>query len=401
MDSKILLVGNTGWYLYNFRLPLAKTLRDRGVEVVMVSPRDTYVERMQAEGFRWIELKMDRINLNPIHETAVIQRMAAIYRREKPSVVHHFTAKCVLYGTLAARMADVPGVVNAITGLGTIYVGRSWKAKALRLFVSGLYRRTLTAHRVRVIFQNPDDMEAFAKAGLIHPRKTKLIRSSGVNMDRFKPTPESQRAVSETRPPIVFCAARLTHSKGIHEYVEAARILKGRGVSARFQLAGDIDPGNPSPISQESLDAWKAEGVIEHLGHVDGMESYLSQAAIVALASYSEGVPRTLVEAAAMAKPIVTTDAPGCKEIVDPGVNGLRAPVRDSAAFADALETLLRDPALRVRMGEAGRKKAIAEFDERDVIRRTIDVYVELGAMRRTDLALAQKGPGGKTAVSG
>jgi glycosyltransferase involved in cell wall biosynthesis len=159
-------------------------------------------------------------------------------------------------------------------------------------------------------------------------------------------------------------------------------LLRERGVPARFQLAGDIDHGNPSAIPTQALEDWRQEGVVELLGHVEGMEDYLAAATVVALPSYREGVPRTLTEAAAMGKPIVTTDAPGCREIVDNGVNGLWVPVRDAVALADALERLIRDPELRQRMGEASRRKAVAEFDERDVIRRTIAVYEDLGVLR-------------------
>jgi glycosyltransferase involved in cell wall biosynthesis len=231
-----------------------------------------------------------------------------------------------------------------------------------------------------VIFQNPDDLREFQDAGLIVPQHTYLIRSSGVNTERFQPRPDADPA-NRGETPIVFTAARLTHAKGIYELVAAARLLRERGVKARFQLAGDIDHGNPTAVPEKSLESWREEGIVELLGHVRGMEDYLAAATVVALPSYREGVPRTLTEAAAMGKPIVTTDAPGCREIVDPGVNGLRVPVRDSVALADAIELLLKDPDLRRQMGEASRRKAIAEFDERDVIRRTVEVYEELGVL--------------------
>jgi glycosyltransferase involved in cell wall biosynthesis len=378
---KILFVSNTGWYLYNFRLPLARQLRERGAEVVMVSPPDEYVSRLEQAGFRWVELRMERRSMNPLWEAQAIGQLIRIFRTERPDAVHNFTIKCVLYGTIAARLSRNRAVVNALPGLGQVYTGRSWKARALRAVVNGLYRNLFRHPCCCVIFQNPDDLREFETSRLVVRERTYLIRSSGVDTERFRPRPDADPA-THGETPIVFTAARLTHSKGIYELIAAARLLRERGVPARFQLAGDIDHGNPTAIPAQALDDWRQEGVVELLGHVEGMEDYLAAATIVALPSYREGVPRTLTEAAAMGKPIVTTDAPGCREIVDNEVNGLRVPVRDAVALADAIERLLKDTELRHRMGEAGRRKAVAEFDERDVIRRTIAVYEDLGVLR-------------------
>ena len=318
--------------------------------------------------------------MNPFAEAQAVGQLVRIIRTERPDAIHNFTIKCVLYGTIAARICRIHAVVNALPGLGQVYTGRSWKARALRSVVSTLYRNLFRHRGCRVIFQNPDDLVEFRNAGLVVPERTHLIRSSGVDTERFRPRPGADPAVSGEAP-IVFTAARLTYAKGIYELVAAARLLRERGVAARFQLAGDIDHGNPTAIPEKALDDWRREGVVELLGHVEEMENYLGDATIVALPSYREGVPRTLTEAASMGKPIVTTDAPGCREIVDHEVNGLRIPVRDPVALADALERLLKDPDLRRRMGQASREKAVAEFDERDVIRRTIEVYETLGVL--------------------
>jgi glycosyltransferase involved in cell wall biosynthesis len=379
-SPRILFVSNTGWYLYNFRLSLARQLRDRGADIVMVSPPDEYVTRLEEAGFRWVELRMERRSMNPLWEANAVAQLVRIFRAERANAIHNFTIKCVLYGAIAARICRVRAVVNALPGLGQVYTGRSWKARALRSVVDGLYRSLFRHPGCRVIFQNPDDLREFQNAHLIVPQHTYLIRSSGVNTDRFRPRPEADLA-ARGEAPIVFTAARLTHAKGIYELVTAARLLRERGVVARFQLAGDIDHGNPTAIPPKALDDWRREGVVEILGHVEGMEDFLAAATLVALPSYREGVPRTLTEAAAMGKPIVTTDAPGCREIVDHGVNGLRVPVRDAVALADAIECLLKDPDLCRRMGEASRQKAVSEFDERDVIRRTIEVYEDLGVL--------------------
>lgn len=376
--TKILLVANTGWYLYNFRLPLARFLRERGVEAVLVSPRDTYVERLQAEGFRWIELDLDRRSVNPLNELLVIQRLAGIYRAERPAAVHHFTVKCVLYGTIAAKLSGVRAVVNAVTGLGHIFIGTGWKARILRPMVKWLYRNILTARRVCVVFQNPDDLKTFADFKFLVPDRTVLIRGSGVNLRRFVPRP----GLLDGQPsPTVLLAARLVAEKGVHEFVEAARLLKSRGVQATFQIAGSPDPGNPSSVAEKTLEAWRQEGAVDLLGHVEAMEDVMAGASLVVLPSYREGVPRTLLEAAAMGKAIVATDVPGCREAVIHEENGLLVPVRNAHALADAMERLLSDPDRRAQMGKVGRQKMVREFDDENVARRTIAVYETMGAL--------------------
>lgn len=373
---KIALVANTGWYLYNFRISLARFLRSRGVEVILVCPHDAYVEKLQIEGFRWVNLKLHRRSLNPILELLTVARLAVIYRREKPTAVHHFTSKCVLYGTIAAKLSGTRAVVNAVTGLGYVFVGSGWQARTLRPLIKIAFRQILSARRVRsVVFQNPDDLKIFVDSKLIISERSVLIRGSGVDLKRFAP----RSPWSEESLPVVLFAARLIGEKGVHQYVEAARLLKQRGVCARFQIAGAPDPGNPSSILERTCSEWRKEGVVELLGHVDGMDELIANASVVVLPSYyGEGVPRILLEAAAMAKPIVATNVPGCREAVDDGVTGLLVPVKDSAALAKALHGLLINGELRRRMGEAGRAKMIQEFDEDDVVQRTAALYLEM-----------------------
>lgn len=376
--KKILLVANTGWYLYNFRLPLARFLRSRGVEPVMVSPRDAYVERLQSEGFRWVEVTLNRRSRNPAREIFVIANLIRIYRAERPTAVHHFTIKCVLYGTIAAKITGIRAVVNAVTGLGPVFLGTDWKARALRPVLKWFYRNVLTARRVRVVFQNPDDLQTFTNLHLVIPDRTILIRGSGVDLLRFAPRPSHP---DEPPTPIVLFASRLIREKGIEEFVEAARLLKRRGVKAVFQVAGAPDPGNHSSVTESTLKSWQSEGLVDLLGHIDEMDDLIAQASLVVLPSYREGTPRILLEAAAMGKAIVATDAPGCREAVVHGENGLLVPVRNATALADAIQTLLEDPALRARMGEDGRRKMVQDFDCDDVARRTGQVYATIGAL--------------------
>ena len=371
----MVLFANTAWYLYNFRLPLARALRDRGLEPLFVAPPDQYVDSLRAEGFRFEPLRLGRASTNPFSELLTLVRLTRLYRRERPVVVHHFTIKCVLYGSLAAIISRTAIVINAITGLGHVFVSQRFKARVLRPVVKRLYRVVLSARQVHVIFQNNDDREAFAKLGLTNPARCYLIRGSGVDAQRFSPS-----GVTSPEPQRVLLVGRLLAEKGIREFVDAARALRARGSTAIFEVAGELDAGNPSSVSREQLAAWKSEGVVNFKGHVDDIEPLLATATLVTLPSYREGVPRSLLEAAAMGKPLVATDVPGCREIVEDGVNGLLVPPRDARALGDAIERLLMNPGLSTRMGIASRQKVLDAFDEKTVITATLRVYAELGA---------------------
>lgn len=371
MAEKVLLVANTAWYLYNFRLPLARHLRDSGYEVVFVSPEDPYVEHLRGEHFRWIDLGLNRRSLNPLRELLSLYRFWRIYRREQPAVCHHFTIKCVLYGTIAAKLAGVKAVVNAITGLGHAFIGQGWLHRTIRPFLRFLYRRILTARRVQVVFQNGDDFREFCDRKMVVPEKTTIIRGSGVNLKRFSPRPSAPDAAPA---PTVLLASRLIREKGVVEFVEAARQLRAQGVQARFCLAGRVDPGNPSAITEEMLEGWCTEGLVDYLGHTETIEDFLALATVVVLPSYREGTPRVLLEAAAMGKPIVTTDVPGCREVVQHERNGLLVPARESASLAAAIQRVLENPELAAEFGRNGRE-LVMDFCETAVVRATAEVY--------------------------
>ncbi|MGD0960728.1 MAG: glycosyltransferase family 4 protein [Methylomonas sp.] len=374
--KKVLFFANTEWYLFNFRLAYAKYLRAQGVEVVMLSPIGPYGPKLEEAGFRWIPLNMNRQSLHPWTELMLIWRILSIYRTEKPDIAHHFTIKCVVYGGLAARFAGISGVVSAVTGLGHVFIGQELKAKILRPFVRWMLGLVMNGKQHRLILQNPDDRSAFIAAGIASEGQTRLIAGSGVDTARFQPNPERP---PHDCPTVVF-AARLLWSKGLAELIEAIHQINAKGVTARFLIAGTPDPGNPASIPDETLDEWRNISNVELLGHVDDMVELLSAADIMVLPSYREGLPRSLIEAAAAGLPIVTTDTPGCRQAVADGVTGYLIPVRDSHTLATALRQLIEDPALAARMGAAGRQKALAEFDERIVFDKTFAVYQELSA---------------------
>jgi glycosyltransferase involved in cell wall biosynthesis len=360
---KVLLVANTSWYLYNFRLSLAQALRARGWDVVLVAPVDDFSPRFEQDGFRWAPLPMSQQGLNPAVELGTILALVKLYRQERPDIVHHFTVKCYLYGTLAAKVAHIPRVVNAITGLGYVFTSRALKAKALRGILKWIYRPILKD--TEVVFQNRDDYQEFLKNGWITTAQTQIIPGSGVDLNNFQPSDEPQGTVTVLLP------ARMLWSKGVREFVGAARILLSQNLSARFVLVGDTDPGKPDSVPLDALKSWQAEGTVEWGGWEQDMAAAYRKSHIVCLPSYREGLPRVLIEAAACGRPIVTTDVPGCRDVVRANENGLLVPVRDVEALANALKTLILDPGLRTKMGQAGRRIAMEEYSVSAIVEKT------------------------------
>jgi glycosyltransferase involved in cell wall biosynthesis len=375
MNAKILLFANTEWYLYNFRLPLVRALRAAGADIVLVSPDGPYGAMLRAEGFRWIPLPMTRRSLNPFREALLLVRLATLYRRERPVIAHHFTIKCVVYGSLVARLTGVQRRVNAVAGMGYVYMSKDLLARVLRLPLLQLMRLALGGNKARLIVQNSDDYSTFASGRMVGDSNIRLIRGSGVNTGRFSPRPTARSAAQPVR---ILFASRVLWDKGVKEFVEAAGILKARGIAARFLLAGEPDPGNPATVPPEVIDQWKSSGLVEVLGHVEKMELLLNDVDVAVLPSYREGAPRSLIEAAACGLPIVTTDVPGCREVVEHGITGLLVPCRDSEQLANAIQQLVESPEARREMGAAGRRKVLEEYDERIVLEKTMAVYREL-----------------------
>jgi glycosyltransferase involved in cell wall biosynthesis len=367
---KIILFANTAWYLYNFRLPLAIELKKAGWDVTLISPPDAYGERLCASGLRWLPFNLSRRGVNPFGELLTLCHLARLYHIEKPDFVHHFTIKCVIYGSIAAKLSRIQHIVNAVTGLGYIFIGSTFRFKVFQRLARFFYRFSL--RDTQVIFQNRDDMKSFIKDGLVSPQKAIVIRGSGVDTATF--SPESQ----EASIPMVVLVARLLWDKGVGEFVEAARMLRKQGSTARFVLVGDSDPHNPAAVPPETIENWRSEAIVEVWGWKENVLSIYRQAQIVCLPSYREGTPRTLLEAAACARAIVATDVPGCREVVNHGINGLLVPLRDPQALAEALNTLLSDPHRCQSMGEEGRKLAVREFSQERVIADTMKVYTTL-----------------------
>lgn len=365
--TRVLLFANTDWYLHNFRLPLALALREAGCDVVMVAPRGVYAGRFAEHGLRYVPFEFNRLSLNPVQQMSAVARLAALYRRERPDLVHHFTIKCAVYGSLAAKLVGPPAVVNAFAGLGSAFSEKADRFRHVRRLVISTSRVALSG--TLAIVQNPEDLDLMTVSGLATKEQIALIRGSGVNLERFTP-----RETPRMGPLRVLFASRLIRSKGIGDFESMARRL-GSGGDWEFLIAGAPDPGNPDTLTSGELAALRARGHVQLLGHVEDMAALLSTVDIVVLPTrYGEGVPRILIEAAAAGLPLVATDAPGCREIVAPDGNGYLVPPGDIDALAAAVRSLLVDSELRASMGVMSRARSKA-FSETRVIVETFGVY--------------------------
>jgi glycosyltransferase involved in cell wall biosynthesis len=370
--KKLLFLVTEDWYFCSHRLPPARAAQAAGYDIVVATRVANRGAEITAEGFRLVPIGLRRRSRNPFREIAAIAEIVQLYRRERPDIVHHVALKPVLYGSLAALLVRRPAVVNALAGMGFLFTSSSRLATLLRAVVSRVFRILLNAGRNVLILQNPDDTAMLVSGGLVAASRVRLIRGSGVDIERFRPTPEPDGS------PVVVLASRMLWDKGVGEFVDAAGALRARGIAARFVLVGDGDADNPASIPDAQLKAWHDSGVVQCWGRCDNMPAALAEAHIVCLPSYREGLPKVLLEAAACARPLVATDAPGCREIVRDGENGLLVPLRDAASLANAIERLVGDRALRLRMGEKGRQMVESEFSEEKVAQQTLAVYREM-----------------------
>jgi glycosyltransferase involved in cell wall biosynthesis len=371
-QPKILFVDNDVNSFFSYRIEMARAARDAGFDVHVAAPEGKAATVLSNEGFSVHAIPMTRSGLKPWKELGTIAALFKLYRKIRPDLVHHLRLKPVLYGGLAAYGARVPAVVGLLTGLGYVFIAETPKARLMRGLVTLSCKVAFHHRNQRIIFQNPDDQSVFIQNRILPARQTVLIKGSGVDVSVYVPTPERDGV------PVVVLASRMLRDKGVDEFVEAARSLRAAGVRARFVLVGETDPGNPTAISAEQLRQWADQGVVEWWGHRANMKDVLAQSHVVCLPSLREGVPKVLIEAAACGRAIVTTDAPGCREIVRHGENGLLVPVRNSRALAEALRLLIETASLRAGMGARGRDIVVQEFSIDRVVRETLGVYREL-----------------------
>ena len=355
---RIVVIASLAESLLNFRSPLIAALLREGHEVICCAPgHDPQLAlRLEALGASFLPIALDRTGINPLGDIRALLQLRRLFRRLRPDLVLGYTIKPVIYGSLAARLAGVPRIFSMITGLGYAFMGKSAKQRAVNLIVCTLYRTALRANR-RVFFQNRDDLALFLERRLIRSQEQAvLINGSGVDLAEFPAQPPVLR-------PITFLLiARLLKDKGIYEYVEACAILKKRYPKVQFQLLGPLD-SNPSAIAREQVEAWTRGGSIDYLGETGDVRPYIAAATVYVLPSYREGTPRTVLEAMAMGRPVITTDAPGCRETVREGENGFLVPVREVGGLVQAMERFILSPELALGMGRRSRELAEEKYD--------------------------------------
>ena len=372
IKKKLLFVVNVDWFFMSHRLPIAIEAMRQGYEVHVATGITDRQDALATLGLLVHQLPLERSGVSLLGEFRTLRRIAAVMRSVRPDVVHLVTIKPVVLGGIAARVVGVPAVASAVSGLGFVFTARGIGAKVLKAVVVALYRAALGHPNMKIIFQNQDDRRVLRALTGLKDSQTTIVRGSGVDLDRFseRPFPEE--------PPVVLFAARMLRDKGVAEFVGAARLLRERGVNALFRVAGAPDPGNRASVSEAEMCEWKASGSVDFLGHQADMARVLAAAHVVVLPSYREGLPKVLVEAAACGRPAVTTDVPGCRDAIIPGVTGLLVPARDAVALADAIGQLVGDTGMRIRMGRAARQMAEREYGIEHIVEQHLSLYHEL-----------------------
>ena len=370
----ILMTVNAAWNIWNFRQPLVKALSADGHRITVLAPPDDSVADLERIGCRFRPLEMSVKGLNPVEDLKLQRRLKRIFLEERPDAILSFTIKNNIFGSQAARTAGVPFVPN-VTGLGTAFLSGG----LLQTIAEQLYRRAFGKLPI-VFFQNEDDRDLFLDRKLVRSDTARLLPGSGIDLVRFA----RAEMPSADAPPVFLMIARLLRDKGVIEFVEAARQIKARHPAARFQLLGATGSENRSAIDIATVDAWVAEGVVEYLGTTNDVRPAIAAASCVVLPSYREGAPRTLIEAAAMARPLIATDVPGCRAVVDHDVSGFLCEVRNADSLATAMERLLAlSPEARSEMGQAGRAKMEREFDQSLVVAAYREALVALMGKRQ------------------
>lgn len=355
---RIAIVLNTSWNIYNFRMGLVQSLLEHGHEVVAVAPKDEYTHYLIDAGCEFEEVKMDSRGANVLKDMGLIFELWSIYRKIKPDVVLHYTIKPNIYGTFAASMLRIPSV-NNVCGLGTAFLNKGLVSRV----ALAMYKLAFRFPKL-IYFQNNDDKKFFDEKNITRNNATQVLPGSGINLNHFTPA-EGTKNKRFT----FLLISRLIHDKGILEYIDAIKLLKEKGVEANFQILGNKDIEHKRGIAEEIINDWIDNNIIEYLGSTDDVRPYINQADCVVLPSYREGTPRSLLEAASSAKPIIATNVAGCTNVVEDKVNGLLCNVKDAKDLADKLEEMANLPSERIKeMGSASRKLVEERFDERIVI---------------------------------
>lgn len=372
MKNRLLFVVNDIEFFISHRLPIAIAAKKSGFEVHLAAAFVGNVKLIHDAGIIYHKLNVKRGRASLLADTLLFFELLSIYKAVKPQIVHHVTIKPLIFGGIVSRLTRVPAVVYAFSGLGYVFIDQGIRACIRKYIVKLAYRISLSHKNGKVIFQNPDDNHLFLNNKILKEENTTVIAGSGVDLNIFHPSTEPDE------PPVVLLVSRMIRDKGICEFVESAKTLKEEGFKARFVLVGDNKTENPSVISTSQLEEWQKNKIIEWWGRRDNMQNVFSNAHIVCLPSYREGLPKVLIEAAASGKPIVTTNVPGCREVVTDGYNGLLVSPRDSKTLTTALKKLIANRKLRVKMGIKGRKIAEQQFSIEKIVGQILEIYSTL-----------------------
>lgn len=367
MNRSVLLVINVDWFFISHRLQIGLELLRRGYDVHVLCGDTGRFEELESMGFFMLRLPISRSGLGVLRELSTLVTIFRAVRAVQPSLIHAITIKPVLYSGLISRLFSKIRFVASISGMGFVFTDDGIKAKLIRVIVSILYKRALGGDNTYLIFQNKDDQRAVQKLACLAEDRQYLIRGSGVDLSRY------MCGDSQNGQLIVMFLARLLIDKGVREFVDAAKSLSA--LNARFVIVGDVDLGNPNSIDAEQLSKWQEEGDIEFWGYTSNPEKVIAQSDIMVLPSYREGLPKSLIEAAACGKAVITTDVPGCRDAIEPDVTGLLVPPKDPNKLAEAIQYLLENPDVRAWMGKEGRRMAEAAFDVQGVVQRHMEIY--------------------------
>lgn len=363
--KKIAIVVNNSWSAWNMRANLGFAFKNKGYEVVFICPYDKYSENIKKH-FEYIDIKINPKGTNPLEDLKTIYRYYKMYKRIKPDIVLQYTIKPNIYGTIAASMLNIP-TINNIAGLGTLFIKQNFVTKIAKFLYKFSQKRA-----TKIFFQNQDDFKMFIDEKLVQKEKCDVLPGSGVDIEKFMPVEKEDDGIFR-----FLLIGRMLWDKGVGEYVEAANIIKSLELKnenynkIEFELLGELGVLNLTAIGQEQMNYWVDNGLIKYLGKSDNVSEEIAKVDCVVLPSYREGTPRTLLEAASMAKPIVTTDVPGCRDVVDDGINGYLCEMKNANDLADKMQKMLSLTfEEREAMGKAGRKKIVKEFDEKIVIEK-------------------------------
>lgn len=371
VPKKFLMVLNHMDWFWSHRLPLVRGILAAGYNLHLAAPGAAADANVPGLGITAHNLPAHGHSINPLSHLGTLWALYRTIRTVKPDIIHAITIRYAFYTALIAKVTGAGPVVLTLAGLGTLFTGNDARSKTLRAIVLPVFTFCFARHDIHIIFQNPDDRRAFLNLGIVREEQTTIIRGSGVDLNEFPLAPEP-----ENETPIVLFSSRLLREKGIEDFVAAARILRHQSIPAKFVVAGGLDETRPGAITRADVDGWVADGFIEYLGNARNMPCVLAASTLVVLPSYyGEGVPKILLEAAATGRAIITCDTPGCREAVADGENGILVPPRRPDALAAAIKTLLSDKPLRMKMGQAGRARMMADFTVDIVVSRTLEIY--------------------------